>query len=452
MNRKLDMTTGTGWKKVIIFAIPLMIGNILQQLYNTVDGIVVGRFVSETALAAVGNCGTLTFLFVGIASGLSNGCGIVVSQFFGAGDRGDIRKAASTSFALALSGGVIMMAIGTLGARALLGGLMNIREKDILDAAVLYIRIYSLGLVFQFIYNVTAAMMRAVGDSRASLYFLAVSTMTNLVLDLLFVLRFGLGVMGVAVATVAAQFISVIFSLTYMRRKYDIFAFGPSDIRFDPEKSRMCLKMGIPTILQSSVIGLGGVLMQRIVNHFGRTLMAAFTVGNRMENYIFIPIQGLAVGMSTFTGQNVGAGKPERVKECWKRIELSSFILSSGIALIVYVFSSRIATLFGLSGESFDLAVRMIHFLCMFCFLFALYLPTVNVLSGSGDAYFAMLCSFSTLSIRIIAAAIMVYLLGVGQHAVWTSVPIGWIVCLSLAVGRYMSGKWQEKAPVGRRN
>ncbi len=446
MRGKLDMTQGVGWRHVLIFSLPIMLGNLLQQLYNTVDGIVVGQYVSPDALGAVGNCASLTMLFIAIANGLSIGCSVVVSQFFGAKREADVRRAASTALVILSVAGIVGVVFGMAFSKWLLGTVLGIKDADVLREAVTYFRIYSAGLLFQFLYNVVAALLRALGDSKATLYFLFVSTVINLGLDLLFVIVFNWGVAGVAIATVIAQLCSTVFSLFYMYRRYPVFRFKLSELRYHADMGSRCFKMGIPSMLQQSVVAIGSLFMQRLVNHFGASLMAAFTVGNRVENYIFIPIMALNAGMSTFAGQNAGAGRHDRIRECWKKIELVSFVFSGIIAVLIYVFSTQISTLFGVTGESLKMSNEMIRFMSFFTLLFSLYLPTAGLLQGSGDAFYAMLCSMSTLGIRVIAAYTMVYLFGVDYHAVWYAVPIGWVCCIAISWARYFSGAWEKKS------
>jgi putative MATE family efflux protein len=444
----LDMTAGTGWKHVARFSLPLMLGNLLQQLYNTVDGIVVGQFVSDAALAAVGNCASLTFVFLAISFGLANGTGIAISQLFGAKLQAEMRRCASTALILLVGVGAAVSVFGALMSPWLLHGLMKVPEGEVLKLGESYFTIYAAGLIFQFGYNAIAAVLRAVGDSKATLYFLCVTAVLNAILDLTFVIVFHWGVAGTAVATVLAQAICMVFSIVYMYRHYPVFRFKRGEFVFDREKGAVCLKLGIPTMLQQSVVAFGGVFMQRLVNYFGQNLMAAFTVGNRVENYIFVPILALNNGMSTFTGQNLGARKPERVRECWKRIELLSLGITLFVAALAYIFASPISRLFGIDGESLSMAVRMIRFMSFFFCMFSLYLPTMGLLQGAGDALYSMFCSFSTLGARVASAYIMVYVFGVGCEAVWYAVPIGWTLCIILGMARYYSGVWEKKSIV----
>lgn len=442
----LDMTQGTGWKQVVSFSLPLMLGNLLQQLYNTVDGIVVGKFVSNAALAAVGNCASLTFVFLAVSFGLANGVSIVISQLFGARRTEDMRSAASTALILLAVTGVAAALIGMALSRAFLHGLMDTPDGEVLNLSMSYFTIYAGGLVFQFAYNAVAAVLRAVGDSKATLYFLCVTAVLNAILDLVFVIVFHWGVAGTAIATVLAQAICTVFSYVYMTRHYPVFRYKRGEFVFRRDKCALCLKLGIPTMLQQSVVAFGGVFMQRLVNHFDPTFMSAFTVGNRVENYIFVPIMALNNGMATFTGQNMGAGRPDRVRECWKRIVLLSFGITLCIAALTYVIAAPIAELFGIKEKSLQMAVEMIRFMSFFFCLFSVYLPTVGLLQGAGDAFYSMLCSFSTLGARVISAYLMVFAFGVGYQAVWYAVPIGWVLCVIMSWGRYFAGTWEKKA------
>ncbi len=292
------MTVGPEWKEILLFSFPIMAGQFLQQLYNTVDSIVVSRYggptqeISNAMFAAVGSCTSLIFLFLAISLGLANGGGVLVSQLYGARREHELRRAASTLLITQASLGTALAVLGSLGAELLVVGLMRVTDEASRAYAVEYFAIYAVGLIFQYIYNAVAGILRAVGDSRASMYFLCVSAVLNTVLDLWFVISFGWGVVGVAVATVIAQAASATVSIVYMMRRYPIFRFRRSEFVFDTEKFRICLKLGIPAIIQQAVVSMGNVFIQRLVNSFGQVTMSAFNAGNRMESYALIPIFG----------------------------------------------------------------------------------------------------------------------------------------------------------------
>jgi putative MATE family efflux protein len=448
MTDRTDMTVGIGWKHVVRFSLPLMLGNLLQQLYSTVDGIIVGQMISEQALAAVGNCTMLIYLFLAIAMGLSNGASVALSQYFGARQEKNMRRCASSAILLHVGIGVVCAAAGILLAPFLLQGLMGTPEGEVLTFSKIYFRVYAIGFLFLFAYNILAAILRAVGDSRATMYFLLISSFLNIGLDLLFVGVFHLGVAGAAAATVLSQAVSMLCSWIYLMSHYAIFRFRKGEFVYDRQMGAICLKLGVPTMLQQGAVALGGVIMQRLVNSFGGELMAAYTVGNRVQNYAFIPIFGFNSGMAVFAGQNIGAGKTDRVQEAIRKVDLLSVLSALVISALSYAFAGEIAAAFGVQGESRTMAVEMIQFMSLFLFLFAIYLPLMGLLQGAGDTFYTMLCSILTLALRIATAYFLVFYIHMDYHATWICIPVGWTLGVFMGVGRYLSGKWKKKSVV----
>lgn len=445
MNTKHDLTVGVEWKKISVFALPIMIGNLLQQLYNTVDGIVVGNFVSENALAAVGTCASLTMVFIAFAMGLSSGASIMVAQYFGAKRYDELKSSVSTTVFLLTGVGIVLAIIGVILARFLVSVVLNVEAGEIREMAVTYIRIFVLGLPFGFSYNAVSAILRAMGDSKATLVFLCFCSVLNLVLDLIFVIVFGWAVAGVAIATVISQIMSCVFVVVYIKKKYEILHYAKGEFVFDKQKCVTCLKLGVPTTLQQCVVSFGNVFLQRLVNSFGAVTMAAFTVGMRIENYAMIPILSFGNGLSTFTGQNTGAEKPERIIRGWRQTVVISFICCAIVCTLMFAFASPLSSLFGIEGESLSQAVEYIRFAAPCLCLFAIYMTTSSVLSGSGDVIVSMLCTLSSLVVRVSASYIFAYVLDMGYSSAWRSLPVGWTVCSAIAVIRFASGKWKTK-------
>lgn len=442
------MTAGPEWKHILLFSLPIMAGNLLQQLYNTVDGIVVGNFVSQNALAATGTAGTLAMVFLAFAMGFGNGSGIMIAQLFGARRYEDLRSAVSTALILLVSMGLAFSLLGCVFARFLLSRLMNVAAGEVLELAVSYFSVYAVGLVLQFLYNAVAAILRALGDSRATLYFLLVSSVLNLILDLLFVIGFGWGVTGAAAATVIAQLGSAVVSVVYMFKKYPLFRFKRGEFVFHRDKCLLCLRLGIPTTVQQSIVSFGHVFIQRLVNSFGEAAMAAFMVGGRMESYLFVPVMGLNTALSTFTAQNVGAREYDRVRRGCRRTLLMSFSVAVVLEIVSYLFAVPIARLFAVSGEALTLAVAYVRFMSLAFWLFALYMVFAGLLQGSGDVMITTLCSLVGLSIRVILAYFCAYVLGFGCESVWIVMPVGWLVIFFISFGRYLSGRWKTKGIV----
>ncbi len=446
---KNNMTAGPEWRRLLLFALPIMAGQFLQQLYNTVDGIVVGRYVSAAALGAVGSCTTLAFLFLAVALGLGNGCGIFIAQLFGAQKTETMKRAVATALILFTGLGIAFSALGFFAVRWFVVTLLRIREEHLIALSVGYFKVYALGLLFQFLYNCIASMLRAVGDSKATLYFLLVSAVGNLILDLLFVAKFRWGIVGAAAATVISQFVCVIFCFGYFFGKYPIFRFQSNEFSFSTEDCVYILKLGIPMTLQQCIVSFGNVFMQRLVNYFGEVTMAAFTCGLRIENYCMIPALSLNSAMAMFTGQNIGAGKVDRVERGWRSAVAMAVGITFVIATVLFLGAYPLAGLFGVTGEALAQSVDYIRFISYMMILFSVYLTTNGVIQGSGDVLYASMCSLSTLGVRVLISYILVFCFDFGYHVIWRCIPIGWVFALLLSFVRFRTGKWKEKAVVG---
>lgn len=444
---KGSMTKGAEWKHLLLFALPLMGGQALQQLYNTVDGIIVGNFVGDVALGAVGVCGPVTLLFTSIAVGMCTGVSVVAAQYFGAGKMGEMRRAASTSIMMLLVMGAVFSVVGAVFSRGLLKGMLGVGDWYIKDATT-YFAIYAVGLVFQFAYNAFAALLRAVGDSKSTLYFLLISSVTNLVLDLMFVIVFQWGVAGAAIATVISQALSAVAAGAYMVRKYQVFRFGKGEFRWHPASARLILRLAAPSTLQQVVMSCGYLALQRVVNHFGGIyagLMSGATAGQRVESFVMIPMFAFGTAMSTFTGQNIGAGDLERVKR-GRRVCLGMGVgVSLVIEAVVLLLREPLISLFGVSAEGLKYGVSYLNILCPLLFLFGLYIINNGILQGSGDVGFTAVILLTSFVLRIVLAYTLAYYTDLEYMAVWISQPIGWLCNMSLSWGRYFSGAWKKK-------
>lgn len=445
MERSKTMTEGSEWKLILLFTLPLMAGNLLQQLYNTVDGIIVGNFVGETALAAVGTCAPLTMLFTAIALGMSNGAAVVISQFYGAGRMEEMKKTVASSLILLTAMGVVLSILGAVLTGWLLRTVLGVQAYLQADAEV-YFRIYALGLLAQFVYNIVAAILRSMGDSRATLYFLLVASVCNILLDLLAVVLLGWGVMGVAVATVMSQILSAVVSVIYLFRRYPVLRFAKGELRFDREKGMLVLKMGIPSTLQQCVVSMGHMAIQRVINHFDIT--AGYTAATRIESFILIPIQGFFMGMATFTGQNLGAGKLGRITRALGKTILMSLVVVVAVIGIIYPFAPEMVKIFGVKGDSAGVAVTYLRFVALAFAVFCVYFSINGVLQGSGDVMFTAFNTFSGLAIKVAFVYITAFLTPVGMAAIWWGNLVSWIYSLVLAALRYRFGPWRSKCVV----
>lgn len=452
LTKTQDMTTGREWEHILRFALPLMGGYALQQLYNTVDGIIVGNFVSDRALAAVGTCAPLTMVFIALALGMSNGSAIVVAQYFGARKEKELRQAVSTAIIMLIGLGAVLSVVGVLTARPLLAGMLNVGENYI-GYAVDYFSIYAAGLVFQFTYNVCAAILRALGDSKATLYFLLVSSVTNVVLDLLFVIAFQWAVAGAAIATIISQGLSAVVALGYMFRKHEILRFARGEFRFHPAAAALALRLAVPTTLQQCVVSCGNLAVQRLINSFDGVyvgLMAGATAGMRLESFILIPIFAFNVAVATFTGQNIGAEKPHRVRQGRRMSTLMGVGICLVVASVAFLLRRQLVGLFGVPDSALGYGVEYLAYLCPSLLLFCLHMTTSGVMQGAGDVAFNAFITISSLIFRCTAAYVLAYNTPLGYHAIWLSMPMGWLYSGILSWTRFYTGGWKGKAVVGK--
>lgn len=442
-----NMTVGSEWKHLLMFALPLMAGNALQQLYNTVDGIIVGNFVGDTALAAVGACAPLTMLFIALAIGMSNGSAVVIGQYYGAGKLDEMRRTVSTSMILLLVLGAAFSVLGVVVARPMLSGVMSVGELYI-DYAVDYFSIYAIGLIFQFAYNIFAAVLRALGDSKATLYFLIISSVANTVLDLLFVVGFRMEVAGAAIATVISQALSAVCAIIYMTRKYEILRFKRREFRFHKASALLTMRIAVPNTMTQAVVSCGNLALQRIINDFGTVymgLMSGTTAGMRLESFIMIPIFSFNAAQAAFASQNVGAGKLDRVKRGRNAGLLMGLICCAVVSVVTFVLRAPLVSLFGVSQEGLAYGMTYLTVLCPSLLLFCLHMTTSGIMQGAGDAKFGAFMTLSSFIIRLIFAYVFAYTTALEYLAVWISIPVGWVYNLAVCWGRYYSGAWKKK-------
>ena len=447
MNSKLkkhDMTSGVEWKLIFLFAIPVMLGNLLQQLYSAADGIIVGRFVGEAALSSVGMTNSVTFLCTAFAMGLGVGSSVVTSQYFGAKREKELPVVIDTALILAVIVGFVVSLLAIFGGRAFLSGVMNAPDH-LLDEATIYLQIYAAAMIFTFMYNVIAAILRGVGDSKATLYFLMVSAITNVVLDLLFVAVFNWGVVGAAVATSISQTLCALVSLAYLRRRFK----PVKGHHFDKNACKLILKLGVPSAVQQSIVSLGNIAIQRLVNGFGQASIAAFTAGNRLDLFMFVPVMGMSTALSSFTGQNIGAGNLQRVKRGLRATLVIAVAIAVAISLVLQIFAPQVVSLFSLTGESLSRGVEQVKCVTLWFWIFALYMSIGGVFQGAGDVVTQSAITLITLIVRVVLGYVGVGMGILGYEAAWVTMPIGWVVALTISLIRYFTGGWKKKAIAG---
>ncbi|MCR5302312.1 MAG: MATE family efflux transporter [Lachnospiraceae bacterium] len=441
------MTEGTPWKHILRFAMPVLAGSLLQQLYNTVDAIIVGNFSGEDALSAVGTTGSFAFLFLAIAIGFSSGNGVVVAQHYGAGNTKLVRENASTGILMIIGMGVVSMAVGILIARPAYTHLVGVPD-DFLDLTVIYFRIYSVGLIFQFGYNIFSSILRAIGDSAATLYFLLTASAINIGLDMLFVAMLHMGVAGAAIATVISQAACFVAAYLYMTRKYPLFRFRLSEYRWNTDHAKKTVKIGFPIALQLIVVSFGLTFIQRAVNGFGQAMTASFTVGQRIEMYLNLPCNAFQTTLATYTGQNIGAGKIRRVRTGVRQTVMISLLMTLCISGAVWIFADRIITLFALSDRAAVYCMSHLRTVAFINIILAAYVPLFGAFQGSNHSGVPTVVATGALGTRVLVTYLFQHSPVFGHTIIWWNGLFGFGVGCLITWTYYLSGKWQDNAMI----
>lgn len=443
MNNK-SLTEVAPWKGILSFMIPVLLGLLLQQLYNTVDTIIVGNFAGESPLAAVGACGVLTMAFLALANGFSAGACILIAQLFGANKTDEMRRQASSSLLTMLAMGVVAMAAGIAISRFALEHILATPES-LIPMADTYFKIYATGLIFQFGYNIVAAILRGIGDSKATLYFLLVASVINVALDILFVCNMNMGVAGAAIATDIAQALSFVVGIIYMMKKYPLFRWRLNEFTFAWRLARQTLQAGFPMALQQFIVSFGFVFIQRAVNSYGEAMTASFSVAQKIETYMTLPASALMTTQGTYTGQNIGANRLDRVKTGAKHTVLISEIISICILTAVFIFARPIVAAFGLGQEAVAYCSAHVRFVALCLPLFASYFPLLGLFQGANNALFSTFVATGALTVRVAATYLFQGIPGAGYRMIWWNTIFGWELGFVISWTHFLRGKWRKK-------
>ena len=439
-NNITDMTVGSPTRHLLIFALPMLVGNIFQQIYNLADSIIVGQYIGAEAFGAIGATSTITFLFFALCNGVGNGGGIVTSQYFGARDDDKVKKCIINTGLIMLITPVIFGAIGFLTAPALLS-LLNTPQEFMTDA-LLYTRFMCIGMLFVSLYNYLSSVLRALGDSKSPLYFLIFSTIVNVVLDILFVCVIPLGVAGAALATLLSQLVSVITCAVYARKKNPYFRFVRKDFIVDPRIIRQVVRLGVPMSLQFGLIAVSSMALQRVVNAFGPTVVESFTATNRIEQLIHQPYMTLGASLSTFSGQNYGAGRNDRVYDGYKSGTRIMIALTAVLVFVMQFFGRAIASMFVDASEYpevITLAAKGLQITSVFYVALGMIYVVRGVLTGVGDALFQLINGIVEVIGRFTFPIFITTYLGYGEAGIWLSSGIVWVLSAVTAWMRYRS-------------
>ncbi len=434
------MTSGSIWKTILLFSLPLILGNLLQQTYNTIDSMIVGNYVGSNALAAVGSSTHLINLLISFSQGIAVGCGVLVSQSMGGSNQKNMRLAVHTSLALAVAFGLLISIMGYIFAPWLLEKMDT--PAEVMGESIAYLRVFSFGLVFNIIYNMEAGILNAVGNSKRSLLYLGIASFTNVVLDFLLIKRFGMGVKGAAIATNISQALSALLALLFLIRVPDIYKVHLSRIRMHKDMVLNILKIGVPTAIQNTVISLSNVIMQSSVNVFGALPMAGFGAFVKIDGFNILPVLSLSMAITTFVGQNYGAGQIERIKKgMWTTLAMTVFYtIISGTLL--YNFAPKLIGLFTKDVRVIEAGVLASRFFCPFYFLLAIMHSLAGTVRGTGKTIPPMIILILSLCIfRILTAKFVIPHYNTIEN-VYRLYPISWIIGVILMVAYTLKADW----------
>ena len=437
-----NMTEGSPAGHIFYFALPLLLGSFLQQLYNMVDSWVVGNYVGDGALAAVGVGFPVIFMFSSLFMGLSNGGTVVIAQFFGAGRMDRVRDTVDTIYTT-----FVRMAVPvTAGALLLVKPVLYLLRVDpaFYHDAWLYLMIVCAGLVGTIGYNLNAGILNGLGNSRTTLLFLFVAAVMNIVLDLVLVLACGWGVAGVAIGTIVSQAFSWLFGVFYIRRRYPEIAIHPFCGRFDRVLFRQVMGVGLPAGIQMSLVSLGSMVVLSKVNTFGKPFTAGFNVGNKLDALAFLPTQSLSNAVTAFVGQNIGAGRPDRAKRGIRVTVAAAAVWSVFVSAALLLAGSALVGLFSPSEEVIAAGTVYLHCIMPPYVLFAIMFTLNNAMRGAGDSLFPML---NTVLSMILLRVPAVYFLAsrFGPDYMFYGYGVGWVIGLAVTLVYYFSGRWKRR-------
>lgn len=434
------MTEGKISKKIILFAMPIFWGNLFQQLYNVVDSLVVGNVLGKDALAAVSSSGSLIFLIVGFINGIFVGAGVVIARYFGAKDMKSVSIAVHTTIAFGLIAGIVVTAAG-MGLTPWMLKMMG-TPSDVLPNSILYFRLYFAGGIGIVMFNTCMGIFQAVGDSRRPLYYLIISSIVNVVLELLFVAVLGFGIGGAAIATVIAQFVSAILAFVKLMKVDGVHRVHINQIRIQRKMLIRLLKMGIPTGVQNSVIGFANVIVQSNINNFGSVAMAGCGSYSKIEGFVFLPITSFSVALTTFIGQNLGAKQYERAKKGARFGILAGVLLAETVGIVLWILAPVLIRFFNSQPDVIAFGVMQLRTEALFYCLLALSHCLAGILRGAGKSTIPMIVMLVCwCAIRITYITIMVRVIPDIQVIFW-AYPLTWFLSSVTFLFYYKKADW----------
>lgn len=423
-----DMTEGSILKQIVFFSLPLMLGNVFQMLYNTVDSVVVGNFVGKQALAAVGSTTMIVNMLVFFFNGFATGAGVVISRFFGAKDPERLHRAIETTMAATMLLCIAFTVIGVEAVKPML--IFMSTPEDVFGEATVYLRIYFGGISGLLIYNIGSGILRAVGDSTRPLYFLILTSILNIILDLVFVIAFHAGIAGVAYATIISQFISAVLTVILLSRTDDIYKLTWNDLKIDFAILKSIVSVGLPAAVQSTITAFSNVFVQSYVNFFGSSVMAGWSSYNKLDQFIMLPMQSTSMAATTFVSQNIGAGKPRRANKGSIVAIVFTLAVTSVIAVLLYVFAESAVRLFSPDEAVIKAGALFLQVNVFFMLFNCINHVLAGSLRGRGDSKAPMIIMLSTfVGLRQIYLYLITHYVANTPALVGFGYPVGWTSC-----------------------
>ncbi len=446
-----DMTQGTPWKKIAAFAAPLLVGNIAQQLYNTADSIIVGKYVGDNALAAVGGSGPIINLMIVLMVGIATGAGIMVAQYYGARRTEDLSSAVGTALLLTAFASLILMVAGTL----LTGPMLRLMDTpaETYDMCRAYLRVIFFGVAGSAYYNILAGILRGLGDSLSALKYLVIATLLNVGLDLLFVAKFDMGVQGVAIATILAQLISALLAVRKLLRMRDIMHLQRRHFRFNKAYASQLIRLGMPSGLAQAVMSASALVVQSLTNSFGAAIVACNTIVMRIDGFVMMPNFTFGNSMTTYTGQNIGARKMDRVEQGIRSGLKMAIGTAAVLVACILLFGRQIMHMFTNTQSIVDTSMRMMTIVAAGYVAFAITQTLSGVMRGAGDTTTPMWVSFATtLGIRLPLAYLLAWLTRSDAYptgrpeVLYISLLVSWVMGAVITIAAFRRGKWRKKS------
>lgn len=444
----MDMTSGPIARLLIVFAVPLLMGNMFQMLYNTVDVLVVGNFVGREALAAVGSTTSIINIAVLFFNGVSVGCGVIISQYYGARNQEKLHRSIETTMAMTFLFGVLFTVLGVLAVPFMLRFMST--PDDVMEAAGIYLRIYFAGISGLLVYNMGSAILRAVGDTVRPLLFLIFSSVLNIVLDLLFVVGFNKGIAGVAYATIVSQFISAVLVIFLLSRTEDIYKLTWRDLSVDVPILSRILSVGLPAGIQAMITAFSNVFVQSYVNSFGSGCMAGWSCYNKLDQFVFLPVTSMSQSATTFVSQNIGAGQEKRANQGTRASLVISVSITTAIASVLFLLARLAVSMFSRDSEVVRYGVLFIRLNVFFLVANTVNHVLAGALRGRGDAkgpMFIMIFSF------VVIRQIYLFLItrvARNEYVVGLSYPVGWVSCCIIELTYYFLNCRRQASGMGQ--